>query len=331
MSLDRRGFLSLSALAGGGLLLGISSGSAEEVGKPTEQTIGEFSPNVFVRISTDGTVTIVSHKPEMGQGVLTSIPMILAEELDIDWKTVKLDIGKADPAYGNQLSGGSRSVPNSYQPMRQIGATARAMLVTAAAQTWGVPESELTTEAGTVLHAPSVRKASYGELVAKAKTLPVPAADTVKLKDPKDFKLLGTRVGGYQNQDIVTGKPLFGIDQKVEGMLFAVYQKCPVFAGKVVSANLDKIKTLPGVKDAFVRAPPIWWVSCPEWRSWRTPHGRPSARASSWRCSGTRAITRMTAPQNSRSRRRNSVRSGMACPWSGTMVIPPRRWPVRRR
>lgn len=255
-SMDRRSFVGLSILTGGGLLLGLYAGNTSaqpaEVGQPTEASIGEFSPNVFLRIAADGTVTIVAHKPDMGQGVMTSIPMILAEELDVDWQTVKLDIGRADRAFGNQLSGGSTSVPNSYNSMRQIGATARAMLVTAAAQTWGVPESELATSAGTVMHAASVRTAGYGELVAKARTLPVPPADTVRLKDPKDFKLLGTRVGGYQNPDIVTGKPLFGIDQKVPGMLYAVYQKCPVFGGKVVSANLDKIKTLPGVKDAFV-------------------------------------------------------------------------------
>lgn len=255
-SMDRRGFLSLSALTGGGLLLGLYAGSTSaqpaEVGQPTEASLGEFSPNAFLRISPDGTVTIVAHKPDMGQGVMTSIPMILAEELDVDWQTVKLDIGRADRSLGNQLSGGSMSVPTSYDSMRRMGATARAMLVTAAAQDWKVPETDLTTAAGTVIHAAGGRKASYGELVAKAKTLPVPPADTVRLKDPKDFKLLGTRVGNYQNKDIVTGKPLFGIDQKVPGMLHAVYQKCPVFGGKAVSANLEKIKTLPGVKDAFI-------------------------------------------------------------------------------
>jgi len=255
-AMDRRSFLSFSALTGGGLLLGFHAGSSSaqtaELGQPTDASLGEFSPNAFLRIAADGSVTIVAHKPDMGQGVTTSIPMILAEELDVDWQTVKLDIGRADPAFGNQLSGGSRSVPNSYDSMRRMGATARAMFVTAAAQTWGVPEAELTTASGAVTHASSGRKASYGELVAKAKTLPVPPANSVPLKDPKDFKLLGTRVGNYQNPDIVTGKPLFGIDQKVPGMLHAVYQKCPVFGGKVVSADLDKIKTLPGVKDAFV-------------------------------------------------------------------------------
>ncbi len=254
--LDRRGFFRVSALAGGGLLLGLyakhTSALAAEVGQPTDATLGDFSPNAFLRIAPDGTVTIVAHKPEMGQGVMTSIPMILAEELDVEWSTVKLDIGRASPAFGGQLSGGSTSVPASYNNMRQMGATARAMLVTAAAQTWSVPETELVTASGAVTHQASNRKAGYGELVAKAKTLPVPPATAIRLKEPKDFKLLGTRVGGYQNRDIVAGKPLFGIDQKVPGMLYAVYQKCPVFGGKVVSANLEKIKTLPGVKDAFV-------------------------------------------------------------------------------
>ena len=254
--IDRRSFLKFSTLAGGGLLLGIyahkASAADAAVGQPTAATIGDFSPNVFVRISPDGTVTIVSHKPEMGQGVMTSIPMILAEELDADWQTVKLDVGRANQAFGSQLSGGSTSVPSNYNSMRQMGATARAMLVAAAAQTWGVREAECTTAASVVTHAASGRKAGYGELVAKAATLPVPAANAARLKDPKDFKLIGSRVSGYQNRDIVTGKPLFGIDQKTPGMLYAVYQKCPVFGGTVVSANLDKIKTLPGVKDAFI-------------------------------------------------------------------------------
>ncbi len=255
-SMDRRGFLRTSTLAGGGLLLGFylnkNSAFAADIGQPTDATIGDFSPNAFLRISPVGIVTIVSHKPEMGQGVMTSIPMILAEELDVEWKTVQLDVGRASAAFGNQLSGGSRSTPSSFNSMRQMGATARAMLIAAAAQTWNVPESELVTSAGTVTHPPSSRKIGYGELVAKAKTLPVPANDAVRLKDPKDFKLLGTRIGGYQNPDIVIGRPLFGIDQKIPGMLHAVFQKCPVFGGKVVSANLDKIKTLPGVKDAFI-------------------------------------------------------------------------------
>ena len=254
--LDRRGFLKFSALAGGGLLLGyyLKSGdlAAAEVGQPTAATLGDFAPNAFIRISPSGEVTIIAHKPEMGQGIRTSLPMVVAEELDVDWASVKIQAGMFDSVYGSQSAGGSTSTPTSYAPMRQMGATARAMLVEAAAQTWSVPASECTTASGAVLHAASGRKATYGSLVAKATTLTPPAAGSVTLKDPKDFKIVGKRLPGYQNADIVTGKALFGIDQKVPGMLYAVFEKCPVFGGKVVSANLDKIKTLPGVKQVFV-------------------------------------------------------------------------------
>jgi isoquinoline 1-oxidoreductase beta subunit len=255
--MDRRSFLKLSALAGGGLLLGcyFKGGSlqAAEVGKPTAETLREFAPNPFVRISPNGVVTIIAHKPELGQGISTALPMIVAEELDVEWSSVRVEGAMYDPvAYGNQRAGGSMSTPTSYTPMRQMGATARAILVAAAAETWGVPVADCTTSGGFVLHAASNRKASYGSLVAKAVTLPMPAAASVPLKNPRDFKLVGTRVTGHANADIVTGKPLFGIDQKVPGMLYAVYEKCPVFGGKVVSANLDEIKAQPGVKHAFV-------------------------------------------------------------------------------
>jgi isoquinoline 1-oxidoreductase beta subunit len=254
--IDRRGFLKFSALAGGGLLLGFYASNAfaadAAVGQPTAATLGDFAPNVFVRISPSGVVTIIAARPEMGQGIRTSLPMVVAEELDADWASVKIEAAMFDSVYGGQSAGGSTSTPQSYTPMRQMGATARAMLVEAAAQTWGVPASECTTSAGVVLHAASGRRATYGSLVAKAATLPVPAANTVALKDPKDFKIIGRRVPGYQNTDVVSGRALFGIDQKLPGMLHATYVKSPVFGGKVVSANLDKIKALPGVKQAFV-------------------------------------------------------------------------------
>jgi isoquinoline 1-oxidoreductase beta subunit len=259
--IDRRSFLRVSALAGGGLMIGFyasqtstASAAAAAAGPATAggTATGDFAPNAFVRIASDGTVTIAAHKTEMGQGIITSLPMIVAEELDADWKSVKIDAGRHSSTFPGQATAGSSSTPGSYNMMRQLGAAARAMLVEAAALTWGVPASECTTAAGVVTHASSGRKAGYGELVAKAATLPVPAANTLTLKDPKDFKILGTRVGGYFNPEIVTGKPLFGIDQKTPGMLHAVYVKCPVFGGKPASANLDRIKALPGVKHAFL-------------------------------------------------------------------------------
>lgn len=253
--LARRDFLKFSGLAGGGLVLGFylkSSGatSAAEIVKPAAGM--EFKPSAFIRITPDSVVTLVSKQPEIGQGVKTSLPMIIAEELEVNWKDVAIVQGDLNPAYGGQSAGGSRSTPNNYDEFHRLGATARTMLVEAAAQTWGVPASECNAAGTAVHHAASKRTLSYGDLVAKAATLPVPEASTVKLKDPKTFTLLGTRVSGVDNPKIVTGKPLYGIDTKLPGMVYAVYEKCPVFGGKVVSANLDEVKKLPGVKDAFI-------------------------------------------------------------------------------
>ncbi len=254
-SIDRRDFLKFSALAGGGLVLGFylkSAGSAfaAEVVKPA--TGADFKPNAFIRIAPDGVVTLVSKQPEIGQGIKTSLPMIIAEELEVNWKDVVIVQGDLDAAYGGQSAGGSRSTPNNYNEFHKLGATARTMLVEAAAQTWGVPATECRAASSAVHHAATKRTLGYGELVAKAATLPVPPTADVQLKDPKDYKLLGTRIGGVDNPKIVTGQPLFGLDTKLPGMLYAVYEKCPVFGGKVVSANTDQIKALPGVKDAFI-------------------------------------------------------------------------------
>ncbi|MDO8539094.1 MAG: molybdopterin-dependent oxidoreductase [Opitutaceae bacterium] len=250
----RRDFLKFSTVAGGGLVLGFyfksgGTAAAAEVVKPSAGA--EFKPNAFIRISPDGVVTLVSKQPEIGQGVKTSLPMIIAEQLEVNWKDVVIVQGDLDPAYGGQSAGGSRSTPNNYNEFHKLGATARTMLVEAAAQTWGVPASECRAENSAVHHS-SGKNLKYGALVAKASTLPVPADASVKQKDPKDYKLLGTRIGGVDNPKIVTGQALFGMDVKLPGMLYAVYDKCPVFGGKVVSANVDAIKALPGVKDAFV-------------------------------------------------------------------------------
>jgi isoquinoline 1-oxidoreductase beta subunit len=259
-AVDRRGFVKLSAIAGGGLLLGCyfkSAGTlfgAEVINASASLPGGDFSPNAFIRIAPSGFVTLISKQPEIGQGIKTSLPMIIAEELEVEWKNVVVQQGDLNPVYGGQGAGGSTSTPNNYETFHRLGATARTMLVEAAAQTWGVPATECEAAAGSVRHRNSDRKLQYGELVAKAAALPVPDAKSVQLKDPKAYKLLGTRVGGVDNPKLVTGQALFGIDTKVPGMLYAVYEKCPVFGGKVVSANLDAIKARPGVRDAFVIA-----------------------------------------------------------------------------
>ena len=248
--MDRRWFIKVSALAGGGLLIGTLVRFEELGAVETVSAAADFAPNAFISISASGAVSLIAPNSEMGQGVKTSLPMIVAEELDVPWDRVTVVQGDLNPAYGRQTSVGSQSTPTNFLPLRRAGATARAMLVEAAALTWGVPASECKTENGAVLHTASNRRATYGELSTKAATITPPA--NVPLKDPKDFRLLGTRVPGVDNPKIVTGAPLFGIDVKLPGMLYATYTKCPVFGGKLVSANVDVVKGRPGVRDAFV-------------------------------------------------------------------------------
>ena len=253
MRVDRRSFLRVTALAGGGIMLGsylrVLDSADALAATPASP---EFAPNAFIRMTPDGIVTIIAKNPEIGQGVKTMLPMIIADELDVDWANVRIEQAPLDTTkYQSQGAGGSTATPVNWTPMRQVGAAGRAMLVTAAAQTWGVPDSECTTASGVVTHKSSGRTLKYTQLLDKAATIPAPALDKVPLKDPKQFRIIGTRVPGVDNKAIVTGTPLYGIDVKVPGMLYAVFEKCPVFAGKVVSANLDEIKTQPGVKQAF--------------------------------------------------------------------------------
>ncbi len=247
---DRRRFLQVTAAAGGGLLVGTYLPSFTD--GETLEAAGVFEPNVWIKVNADDTVRIMLTMLEMGQGVMTSMPMLVAEELDFDWTKIRTEWAGADPKYGNpnfggqQLTAGSNSVRGMWKVLREAGATARVMLVSAAAQTWGVTENSCTTDKGEVIHQASGRRLKYGALVDKAAALPVPKA--VALKDPKNFKLLGNSLARLDVPEKVNGSAVFGIDVKLPGLLTAKVVRCPVFGGKVARFNADKAKAVPGVK-----------------------------------------------------------------------------------
>jgi isoquinoline 1-oxidoreductase beta subunit len=250
---SRRAFLRTSAAAGGGLLLTVSMPLAANAAATVAGQVNAPALNAFIKIAPDGIVTIMAKNPEIGQGIKTMLPMLIAEELDVDWKDVRIEQADNDPkSYGAQFAGGSFATPMNFEPMRRAGAAGRQMLIAAAAQTWGCAASDCATAAGSVQHMPTGKKLDYGALATKACTLPAPDLKTVQLKDPKDYKIIGKFTSGVDNPLIVSGQPLFGIDVTRPGMLYAVFQKSPVFGGKVSSANLDEIKAMPGVKHAFV-------------------------------------------------------------------------------
>ncbi len=249
-NVSRREFLEATAVAGAGLVIGIHLPARGPRGIAPPYP-APFAPNAWLRINPDESVLVIVDRSEMGQGVTTSLPMLVAEELEADWSKVRIEFAPADKAYinpmfGMQGTGGSTSVRAAYTPLRKAGAAAREMLVAAAAETWKVDKSECRAEKGVVVHTPSKRRLSYGKLAAKAATVPVP--QDVPLKDPKDWKILGTRVRRLDTPAKTDGSAQFGIDVKAPGLLVALVARSPVFGGKVKTFDAGKAKAVPGVR-----------------------------------------------------------------------------------
>ena len=251
-NVSRRGFLT----ATGGLVIGFvlperTRLAAQQVGIPPANLFAPppgGKPNAYIHIGTDDSVTFLIPKGEMGQGPTTACSQMLAEELECDWSKVRMQIAPVDPAsYGHQTTVGSQAIRSTWEPLRKAGAEAREMLIQAAAQRWGVDKSQCRAENGFVVNTATNARLSYGSLAADAAKLPVPT--NVALKDPKDFKIIGKPVKRLDTREKVTGKAMFGIDARPDGLVYAVVERCPVFGGKVASFDASKAKAVPGVKD----------------------------------------------------------------------------------
>ena len=260
-TLSRRDFVETAA----GLVIAFHL--PPDLAGPRAAAKGPFAPNAWIRIDTDGIVTLTLDRSEMGQGSQTGLAMILAEELEADWSAVRLGPMPENPAGWSRTmrTGGSNAIRGSWEPLRKAGAAAREMLLRAAAETWGVDKGECRAEKGAVVHAASGRRLSYGRLVTRAAALPVPPPSDAPLKDPKDFRLLGTRVRRLDTPAKVDGSAVFGIDVKVPGMLIASIERSPVLGGKIKKVNADGAKDLPGVRHVVELEASSWMGPAGGW------------------------------------------------------------------
>jgi len=251
-STDRRRFLQFSGATGTVLALAFSA-EGLIVNADAAEAPRDFVPNGYLQISASG-IVLFAPNPEIGQGVKTALPMIVAEELDADWEDIEVRQAVIDAArYGSQAAGGSTSVPRAWEPLRRAGASARAMLISAAASRWQVPVSECVTRGDSAVHhSATQRRLTYRELAADAAALPVPALDQLVLKSASERRLLKRRIGGVDNRGVVTGQKLFASDVYLPGMAYALYVKCPAVGGSAASANLEELRREPGVIDAFI-------------------------------------------------------------------------------
>ena len=248
--IERREFLKFSLAAGGGLLIGFSLPGADMFATAQAQSTTVFMPNAFLRIGTDDRVTVIVNHSEMGQGVYTALPMLLAEELDADWNKIGFESAPVDPKYnhpvfGMQITGGSSSVWSAFEQYRKAGAAARGMLIAAAAQQWNVNPATLRTDSGAVFDGTN-RKLTYGQLAEAAAKLTPPAE--VTLKDPKTFKLIGKPVKRLDTSEKINGKAVFGLDVKMPGMLTAVVARPPIFGATMKSFDDSRARTMPGIR-----------------------------------------------------------------------------------
>jgi len=246
---NRRDFLKITSLTGGGLVLGFSwfGNEAAPIVLSNTAVAADLNFNSYLSIATDGTITILSPNPELGQNVMTSFPMIVADELDADWNKVKVIQAPLDKKFDRQSTGGSGAIPHSWKRLRIAGATARYLLIAAAGKKWNVDASECTAANSFVIHNKTGNKLSYGELAEEASKITVPT--DVPLKNRKDFKIIGTAVKNVENKNIITGKGMFGLDFYREGMVFAMIQRPPAFGTKIKSVNDAAAKAMPGIID----------------------------------------------------------------------------------
>ena len=243
---NRREFLKTGAATGATLVIGLYLPAFHPRGSHAPVARELFKPNAWIEIRPDGAVTIWTGRSEMGQGVRTAMPMIVAEELEADWTRVRVAQADADPAYGDQFTVGSRSVRSGFEPLRKAGAAAREMLIGAAALTWNVPRDACRARNGTVEHVPTGRRLGYGDLTARAATLPVPSDPP--LKPTSEFRILGKRMPRLDTPDKVSGAAVFGLDVRVPGMVYAAVARCPVFGGRVQSFDPAPALAVPGVQ-----------------------------------------------------------------------------------
>ncbi|MBT30081.1 MAG: isoquinoline 1-oxidoreductase [Thalassobius sp.] len=268
---NRRSFLKVSSAAGGGLMIGFNwLASCQPADKPVTKAPPKewFEINAFVKIGDNGQVTIMSPNPEIGQNVKTSMPMIVAEELDVNWSDVIVEQAHLSTIkYKRQIAGGSQSIRAGWESLRMAGATAKRLLMEAAAKQWEVPVTELTAENGVISHAGSGKSIGYGEVASAAAKIEIP--EKIELKDPKDFKIIGKATKNVDGKKIVTGQRLFGLDFKKEGMLYAMIIHAPAFGMKIKDYDASEVKSMPGIKDVFTVQ------TAPEEPQWSDVNGFP--------------------------------------------------------